>query len=276
MLRHPDFAADGLHTLFVDQHLAALLADAQGAQPALHFTAAAAAGPAAAPRLAGARVDANDPLAVLTHGKRELRPAGPAPDAGAGLADLDHGPDGTVPMAVLINTTQADSLVMGLARVNGHLFADERARVAVVAYDYTVMAGTQGRKCHEKKDRIFKLAKQWRLPLVLFAEGSGGRGSDTDAYAVGVLRLDTFQRFAWLSGLVPLVGTCSGRCFAGNAVLPGCCDVVIATADSSIGMGGPAMIEGGGLGAYKLLAGLRAMPATPPRSGKKRPFVDTW
>ena len=395
LLRHPGFAADQLHTLFVDQHLAALLADAATGQPALHFAAAATA-TAAAPRLAGARVDANDPLAVLTHGKREAPPLAPAdagdapaqgpdgtvavaapmlgtilsldvaegalvqagqplllleamkmqhavvaptgghlrlwavavgdtvyeqhalafiqPSADAGTAvlqgvaeDLDlirpdlaevldrqartldaRRPDAvarrratgqrtareniadlvdadsfreygalvvaarrsTVTMDELINTTQADSLVMGLARVNGHLFADDRARVAVVAYDYTVMAGTQGRKGHEKKDRIFKLAEQWRLPLVLFAEGGGGRGSDTDAYSVGSLQLDTFHRFARLSGLVPLVGISSGRCFAGNAVLLGCCDVVIATANSSIGMGGPAMIEGGGLGVY--------------------------
>ena len=414
VLRHPRFAADGLHTLFVDEHLAALLADAQALQataPALHFAAAPAAptGTAAGLRLAGARVDAGDPLAVLEHGQRDQRgqrgqrgqgAAQPGVPAGPALHDLAAAPDGTVPvhapmlgtivsldvaegarvqagqplllleamkmqhvvaapvgghlqawavavgdtvyeqhvlgciapsadagsavqpgaaedlslirpdlaevqarqarlldaarpdavarrratgqrtareniaglvdadsfheygglvvaarrsstpLDVLINTTQADSVVMGLARVNGHLFADDRARVAVVAYDYTVMAGTQGRKGHEKKDRMFKLAEQWRLPLLLFAEGGGGRGSDTDAQAVGSLQLDTFHRFARLSGLVPLVGISSGRCFAGNAVLLGCCDVVIATADSSIGMGGPAMIEGGGLGVY--------------------------
>jgi acetyl-CoA carboxylase carboxyltransferase component len=157
----------------------------------------------------------------------------------------------TTPLQELIDTTQADSLIMGLARVNGEQFPDDRSRVAVVVYDYTVLAGTQGRKGHEKKDRMFKLAEQHRLPLVLFAEGGGGRGSDTDAVTVGSLQLDTFHRFARLSGLVPLVGIVSGRCFAGNAALLGCCDVVIATANSTIGMGGPAMIEGGGLGVYK-------------------------
>ena len=131
------------------------------------------------------------------------------------------------------------------------MFPPDKARVAVVAYDYTVLAGTQGRKGHEKKDRMFKLAEQWRMPIVLFAEGGGGRGSDTDSIGVGSLQLDTFHRFARLSGLVPLVGITSGRCFAGNAVLLGCCDVVIATANSTIGMGGPAMIEGGGLGVYR-------------------------
>jgi acetyl/propionyl-CoA carboxylase alpha subunit len=157
----------------------------------------------------------------------------------------------TTPLQELIDTTQADSLVMGLGRVNGDLFPDRESRVAVVAYDYTVLAGTQGKKGHEKKDRMFKLAENWRLPLVMMAEGGGGRGSDTDTVSVGSLQLDTFHRFARLSGLVPLVGIVSGRCFAGNAVLLGCCDVVIATANSTIGMGGPAMIEGGGLGVYR-------------------------
>jgi acetyl-CoA carboxylase carboxyltransferase component len=47
------------------------------------------------------------------------------------------------------------------------------------------------------------------------------------------------------------VGINSGYCFAGNAALLGCCDVVIATKGSNIGMGGPAMIEGGGLGVFR-------------------------
>ncbi|MGI9293717.1 MAG: acyl-CoA carboxylase subunit beta, partial [Pseudomonadales bacterium] len=59
-----------------------------------------------------------------------------------------------------------------------------------------------------------------------------------------------FYYFAKLSGLVPLVGVVSGRCFAGNAALLGCCDVIIATANANIGMGGPAMVEGGGLGVF--------------------------
>ncbi|MBR0750277.1 ATP-grasp domain-containing protein [Bradyrhizobium japonicum] len=157
----------------------------------------------------------------------------------------------TVDMNELIQTTQADGLIAGTAQVNGTLFPPDKARVAVLAYDYTVLAGTQGKKGHEKKDRMFRLAEQWRIPTVMFAEGGGGRGSDTDAFSVGALQLDTFHRFARLSGLVPLVGIASGRCFAGNAVLLGCCDVVIATANSTIGMGGPAMIEGGGLGVYR-------------------------
>ncbi|MCA9852218.1 MAG: carbamoyl-phosphate synthase large subunit, partial [Dehalococcoidia bacterium] len=121
-------------------------------------------------------------------------------------------------------------------------------RCAVMAYDYTVFAGTQGNQNHRKTDRMIDIAEKGRMPMILFAEGGGGRPGDTDG--IGVSSQRTFSRFAQLSGLVPMVGITSGRCFAGNASLLGCCDVIIATADSNIGMGGPAMIEGGGLGVY--------------------------
>jgi acetyl-CoA carboxylase carboxyltransferase component len=117
-----------------------------------------------------------------------------------------------------------------------------------MAYDYTVLAGTQGYFNHRKSDRLLEIAESQRLPLVLFAEGGGGRPGDVDSITIAGLHVTTFQRFARLSGQVPVVGIVNGRCFAGNAALLGCCDVIIATANSSIGMGGPAMIEGGGLG----------------------------
>jgi acetyl/propionyl-CoA carboxylase alpha subunit/acetyl-CoA carboxylase carboxyltransferase component len=150
----------------------------------------------------------------------------------------------------LIEKTPADGLVTGIGQVNGALFGESRSRCAVLAYDYTVLAGTQGLQNHRKKDRLFELAEQWRLPVVFFTEGGGGRPGDTDGAGIAGLDCMAFHYFGRLSGLVPLVGINSGRCFAGNAALLGCCDVVIATAGSSIGMGGPAMIEGGGLGVF--------------------------
>src|SRR4029078_7905545 len=160
----------------------------------------------------------------------------------------------------------ADGLVMGVGRVNGHLFPDEAARCAAMSYDYTVLAGTQGKKNHQKKDRMFELAERARLPVVFFTEGGGGRPGDTDQVFAGNLHTPAFHMFGRLSGLVPLVGITSGRCFAGNAVILGCCDVVIATANSNIGMGGPAMIEGGGLGVYEpnQIGGM-GVPVTNPR-----------
>jgi acetyl-CoA carboxylase carboxyltransferase component len=143
----------------------------------------------------------------------------------------------------LIERTPADGLVAGVAEVGG-------ASCVVLAYDATVLAGTQGAYNHAKKDRMFTLAARRNLPVVLFAEGGGGRPGDTDLPTVAGLDVPSFHLFARLSGQVPLVGIASGRCFAGNAALLGCCDVVIATAGATIGMGGPAMIEGGGLGVY--------------------------
>ena len=143
----------------------------------------------------------------------------------------------------LIARTPADGLVGGVGAIDG------RPCVAM-SYDYTVLAGTQGMRNHQKKDRLFDVAERRRLPVVLFAEGGGGRPGDVDMPIVAGLDCKAFELFASLSGLVPLVGIASGYCFAGNAALLGCCDVVIATEDASIGMGGPAMIEGGGLGSF--------------------------
>ncbi len=144
----------------------------------------------------------------------------------------------------LIERTPADGLVGGVGAIAGD-------PCVAMSYDYTVLAGTQGMRNHAKKDRLFELAQRRRLPVVLFAEGGGGRPGDVDMPIVAGLDCRAFHLFARLSGLVPLVGIATGYCFAGNAALLGCCDVVIATEDSSIGMGGPAMIEGGGLGMFE-------------------------
>jgi acetyl-CoA carboxylase carboxyltransferase component/biotin carboxyl carrier protein len=147
----------------------------------------------------------------------------------------------------LIQQTPADGMVMGLGRVNGKAFDDEMARCAVMAYDYTVLAGTQGAYNHRKMDRLIEIAERYRLPTVFFCEGGGGRPGDTEGG--GFTR--GFEYWARMSAVAPLIGITSGRCFAGNASVLGCCDVIIATKGSNIGMGGPAMIEGGGLGIFR-------------------------
>jgi acetyl-CoA carboxylase carboxyltransferase component len=156
-------------------------------------------------------------------------------------------------MEDLTSKTPADGVIAGIGSVNGSLFGEDKARCMIIAYDYTVLAGTQGFFGHKKKDRMLRLAHEQRLPVVLFAEGGGGRPGDVDADGVVVAGLDvaTFAMFARLSGKVPVVGIVSGRCFAGNAVLLGCCDVIIAAQNANIGMAGPVMIEGGGLGSFR-------------------------
>jgi acetyl-CoA carboxylase carboxyltransferase component/biotin carboxyl carrier protein len=151
----------------------------------------------------------------------------------------------------LMKNTPADGLVAGIGRVNCDLFGNSRAQCIAMSYDYTVLAGTQGQQNHRKKDRLFEIAARQRLPVVFFTEGGGGRPGDTDGLWLSGLDVPAFHYWGKLSGLVPMVGINSGRCFAGNAALLGCCDVVIATANSNIGMGGPAMVEGGGLGIFR-------------------------
>lgn len=151
----------------------------------------------------------------------------------------------------LIQNTPADGMVTGIGSINGAMFGTEKSQAVVMAYDATVLAGTQGMRNHQKTDRLLGIALQRKLPVVLFAEGGGGRPGDTDMPIVAGLHVTTFSSYARLSGQVPVVGIVAGRCFAGNAALLACSDVIIATRDSNIGMGGPAMVEGGGLGVFK-------------------------
>ena len=147
------------------------------------------------------------------------------------------------PVEELIRETPGDGLIGGTARIGG-------VPCAVISYDYTVLAGTQGHLGHRKKDRLFEVIERLRLPTVFFAEGGGGRPSDTDNPVVSALEVPAFALWASLSGLVPRIAIVHGRCFAGNAVIAGCADLIVATRSVSIGMGGPAMIAGGGMGDF--------------------------
>ncbi len=151
----------------------------------------------------------------------------------------------------LIQRSPADGLIAGTGTVNAQQYGDQAARCLAMAYDYTVFAGTQGVMNHKKTDRMLRLAGEWKLPVVLMAEGGGGRPGDSDYLGVSGLDVPTFAAMARLSGQVPLISVVSGRCFAGNAALAGCCDVIIGTRDTTLGMAGPAMIEGGGLGRFR-------------------------
>ena len=188
-------------------------------------------------------------------------------DSFAEYGQLVLTPGTGLPIDEVIRKFPTDGMVTGIGNINGQWFPRDESRCVVMAYDYTVLAGTQGALNHPKTDRMLELAAKWRLPVVLFAEGGGGRagtggqrrgGRPTtggnqgrDEMAYRPLDTPTFATMGRLSGLVPLVGITSRFCFAGNASLLGCCDVIIATKDSNIGMGGPALIEGGGLGVFR-------------------------
>lgn len=183
---------------------------------------------------------ARENIADLTDGGLLVEYGGLAVAAQRGRRSLDD----------LEAKTPADGVITGIGRINSSQFPPERSTCAIIAYDYTVMSGTQGHFGHHKKDRILEQARLHRYPLVLFAEGAGGRPGDVDAPMVAGLHFSTFAAMGALSGVVPTIGIVAGRCFAGNAALLGTCDVIIATADANIGMAGPVMIEGGGLGSF--------------------------
>ena len=152
----------------------------------------------------------------------------------------------------LQTSTAADGVITGTATINREQFGLEKSRAAVVVYDYSVLAGTQGYFHHQKLDRIFEVAEDCKLPVIMYTEGGGGRPGDTDVTTlIAGLNVRSFTSWARLSGLAPRISINNGYCFAGNAVLFGCADVTIATRTSWIGMAGPAMIQGGGLGVFK-------------------------
>lgn len=152
----------------------------------------------------------------------------------------------------LRTATAADGIITGTATINADLFGPDATRTAVIVNDYSVLAGTQGFFHHKKLDRILDLASEQQLPVVMFTEGGGGRPGDVDVTTqASGLTVPSFASWAALSGVVPRIAVNNGYCFAGNAALFGCADITVATRSSWIGMAGPAMIEGGGLGIYE-------------------------
>jgi acetyl-CoA carboxylase carboxyltransferase component len=151
----------------------------------------------------------------------------------------------------LKNKTAADGIITGTATVNADLFGKNTTRTAIIINDYSVLAGTQGYYHHHKLDRMLATAEQHRLPVIMYTEGGGGRPGDTDITTVNSgLQCQSFFSWAKLAGTVPRIAVANGYCFAGNGALFGAADITIATKRSWIGMAGPAMIEGGGLGVY--------------------------
>ncbi len=151
----------------------------------------------------------------------------------------------------LQSSTAGDGIITGTCTINAGQVGAGRGRAAVIVNDYSVLAGTQGFFHHKKLDRLCELAAEHSLPVVMYTEGGGGRPGDTDVLTqIAGLNVRSFSTWAGLSGKVPRIAVNNGYCFAGNAALFGCADFTIATRNSWIGMAGPAMIEGGGLGKF--------------------------
>ena len=151
----------------------------------------------------------------------------------------------------LQSSTAADGIITGTCTINAKQLGGAATRAVVIINDYSVLAGTQGYFHHKKLDRMCELAADMKLPVVMYTEGGGGRPGDTDVTTqIAGLNIPSFSAWAGLAGKVPRIAVNNGYCFAGNAALFGCADFTIATRSSCIGMAGPAMIEGGGLGTF--------------------------
>ena len=151
----------------------------------------------------------------------------------------------------LLMETSGDGVITGFCKINSKIIDNESTDAVAIVYDYSVLAGTQGYFHHMKLDRICEKAKKYKLPIVIFTEGGGGRPGDTDiTTSIAGLHVPTFALWGGLTGRCLRIAINNGFCFAGNAALFGCADIRIATKNSWIGMAGPAMIEGGGLGSY--------------------------
>ena len=147
--------------------------------------------------------------------------------------------------------TPADGIITGFCKINSEYIEESRSHAVAIVYDYSVLAGTQGFFHHQKLDRITEQAEKFALPIVIFTEGGGGRPGDVDVTTqIAGLNIPSFSTWARLSGQNLKIAVANGYFFAGNAALFGCSDFRIATKNSWIGMAGPAMIEGGGLGIF--------------------------
>lgn len=112
--------------------------------------------------------------------------------------------------------------------------------------DYTDHGGGYGAG---RLGRLFGLAFEQRCPVVLFVDGGGSRARHPRAGIGHIETSGSIGRFSFLdgppelSGWAPIVAIVSGPSFAGHASLAGFSDFLISTPGSSIGMGGPPMVE---------------------------------
>src|SRR5690349_23348873 len=130
----------------------------------------------------------------------------------------------------------ADGVITGYGRVDGR-------HVAVVAYDFTVMAGSMGMTGEIKVARIRELALTKRIPIVWLLDSAGARIQE----AVGSLFAGTghlFREQAVMSGVVPQVAALMGPCAAGTAYIPGLADFVpMVSGRGSMALAGPHLVR---------------------------------
>jgi methylmalonyl-CoA decarboxylase subunit alpha len=132
----------------------------------------------------------------------------------------------------------ADGVVTGFGKINGR-------RVALMANDSTVKAGSWGVKTVHKILHIQEKARQYQLPMFYLVDSAGARITDQVEMFPGEQHAGRiFYNEVRLSGLVPQICILFGPSAAGGAYIPAFCDIVIMVeGNASMYLGSPRMAE---------------------------------
>ncbi len=129
-----------------------------------------------------------------------------------------------------------DGVVTGVGEIDGR-------RVAIAAYDFTVMGGTMGAVGEQKVARMRDVAMRQRMPMVWLLDSAGARIQQ----AVGSAFANSgalFREQVAMSGVVPMVAAMLGPCAAGTAYIPALADFVpMVRGTSSMALGGPHLVR---------------------------------
>jgi len=130
----------------------------------------------------------------------------------------------------------ADGVVTGWGDVDGRA-------CAIVAYDFTVMAGSMGQTGEIKVTRIREMALQKRMPLIWLLDSAGARIQEASgSLFAGSGHL--FREEVEMSGVVPMVAAMMGPCAAGTAYIPGLSDFVpMVVGQGAMALAGPHLVK---------------------------------
>jgi len=130
----------------------------------------------------------------------------------------------------------ADGAVTGIGEIDGR-------KVAVAAYDFTVMAGSMGTVGESKIRRMRHHAISQRIPMVWLLDSAGARIQSTSGSSFAGAG-DLFREQVAMSGVVPMVAAMLGHCAAGTAYIPALADFVpMVKGTSSMALGGRHLVK---------------------------------
>ena len=132
--------------------------------------------------------------------------------------------------------TPADGVVTGIGDIDGR-------KACVIAYDFTVMAGSMGMVTEIKASRMRELALRERVPLIWLVDSAGARIQEATG-SMFARTGDLFREQVIMSGVVPQVAAMVGPGAAGTAYIPGLADFVpMVKGTSNMALAGPHLVK---------------------------------